>query len=201
MFTWICPKCGGEVPPSEAECPHCASGQNAATAAVKNAHAAAPRRRALPGWAITLLVALGLGIAGGGAFWWVKRSQAPAKPVLTGSQPVALGMARNPHPLAKHVEVTGVRISEDAKKNVNVKLLVVNHSLAEIPAMELSVELHAATATEEGKSLCSFTVKIPSLAPHSTAEVSTTAKTQLRAYEMPDWQFIKVVYDITSPKP
>lgn len=199
MFTWICPKCGGEVPPSEAECPRCAAGQNAAPAVEKNAHPAR-RHKGLPGWAIAALVALGLGLVGGGAFWWVKRSQASAKPVLTGSQPVALGMARNPHPLAKHVEVTGIRISEDAKKNVNVKLLIVNHSLAEIPAMELSIELHAATATEEGKALCSFTVKVPSLAPHSTAEVSTTAKTQLRAYEMPDWQFIKVVYDITSPK-
>ena len=188
------------MPPSEAECPRCAAGQNAAPAAEKNAHAAAPRHKGLPGWALAALVALGLGLIGGGALWWVKRSQAQAKPVLTGSQPVALGMARNPHPLAKHVEVTGIRIFEDAKKNVNVKLLVVNHSLAEIPAMELSVELHAATATEEGKVLCSFTLKIPSLAPHSTAEVGTTAKTQLRAYEMPDWQFIKVVYDITSPK-
>lgn len=201
MFTWICPKCGGEVPPSETDCPRCAAAQNAAPAVEKAAPPAPPRRRGVPAWAITLLVAAGL-IAGGGALIWrVKRSQASAKPEFKTSQPAAPGVARNPHPLAKYVEVTGLRVSEDAKRNVNVKMLVVNHSLAEIPAMELKVELRPATATEEGPPLCSFSAKIPSLTGHSSAEVSTTAKTNLRAYELPDWQFLKADYEIVSPKP
>lgn len=32
MFTWICPVCGAEVPPSEAECPRCAERKRAAAA-------------------------------------------------------------------------------------------------------------------------------------------------------------------------
>lgn len=32
MFTWICPVCGAEVPPSEAECPRCAERRQAASA-------------------------------------------------------------------------------------------------------------------------------------------------------------------------
>src|ERR1700690_3678472 len=28
MFTWICPKCGKEVPPAYSECPNCAALEN-----------------------------------------------------------------------------------------------------------------------------------------------------------------------------
>src|SRR4051794_589474 len=34
MFTWICPKCGSEVPPSENECPNCRA--KAATAVAQD---------------------------------------------------------------------------------------------------------------------------------------------------------------------
>jgi hypothetical protein len=32
MFNWICPQCGREVPPSEAECPACATARAGAPA-------------------------------------------------------------------------------------------------------------------------------------------------------------------------
>ncbi len=39
MFTWICPRCGREVPPSYDECPDCAKGQQPAAASVEAAGA------------------------------------------------------------------------------------------------------------------------------------------------------------------
>ena len=50
MFTWVCPKCGREVPPAYDECPDCAG--KAATEAVPGAvpppHAAAPPQQSQP---------------------------------------------------------------------------------------------------------------------------------------------------------
>ncbi len=37
MFTWICPQCGREVPPSYTECPDCAAKAKGGAAAVSEA--------------------------------------------------------------------------------------------------------------------------------------------------------------------
>lgn len=39
MFSWICPKCGHEVPPAYAECPNCASAEEEAAPAAEEAPA------------------------------------------------------------------------------------------------------------------------------------------------------------------
>jgi len=44
-------------------------------------------------------------------------------------------------------------------------------------------------------------VKVPALGPLETRDVSAAGKTTLRAYEMPDWQFLRADYEILSPKP
>ena len=46
-----------------------------------------------------------------------------------------------------------------------------------------------------------FEAKIPSLGPQETHDVSATANTKLRLYELPDWQFLRADFDITSPEP
>ena len=39
--------------------------------------------------------------------------------------------------------------------------------------------------------------------PHvvTVAEVDLQAATKLRGYELPDWQFLKAEFEITSPQP
>ncbi len=44
MFTWICPVCGAEVPPSESECPRCAERKRAAAPATPEMPAPPPAR-------------------------------------------------------------------------------------------------------------------------------------------------------------
>ncbi len=46
-----------------------------------------------------------------------------------------------------------------------------------------------------------FDAKIPALGPQETQELTATAATKLRVYELPDWQFIRADFDITSPAP
>lgn len=54
MFTWICPVCGAEVPPSESECPRCAERRRAALAQQPPAQpAASPQAGAPPAYTPT----------------------------------------------------------------------------------------------------------------------------------------------------
>jgi hypothetical protein len=46
-----------------------------------------------------------------------------------------------------------------------------------------------------------FEAKIPTLAPLEVKDVTAQANTTLRIYELPDWQFLRADFDITSPAP
>ncbi len=212
MFTWICPKCGGEVLPSQSECPRCAAepkDEAAKPDAVANGGTAQkPATQAMPAhehphsgmptWLVALLSVLALAVVGGLGYKYgavsKKTEAAPPKQEFHG-------VAKGTNPLAKFVEVTGLRVSEDAKKNVVIRMVVVNHSIAEIPDMEINADIRAINAKPGDEALCSLVAKVPSLGPHELREITATAKTKLRAYELPDWQFLKADYEIVSPKP
>jgi hypothetical protein len=139
----------------------------------------------------------------GFAVYWFflpsRRSQAssPVTQLETpGSAPAAVA---KPHPLGKHIELTGFRVTEDAKKNVQVRFLVVNHSAAEIGDLVLEIALHPSTAAPGSEPISSFTAKVPTLSPHEAKDMTVTAKTALRAYELPDWQFLRTEFQIVSP--
>lgn len=222
MFTWICQKCGTEVPPSYSECPNCApkpEGQKepepvpgapppslaAAPPPQEKEKKAKPVQRpgskpALPGWLVALIVAgVITGIGALAYFYFLPavrtRSQAATPATRLESVPATSGS-----PIAKHLELTGIRITEDTRKRVEVRLIVVNHSAAEIPDLELSVDLKPSNASPETKPVASFDMKVPGLGPFEAKEVVTTAKTELRAYEIPDWQFLAVNFRVMSPK-
>ena len=209
MFTWICPKCGREVPPSYKECPNCAA--NATTAAeVPLASAVAntpsptpvyaPPTSATPTPSVSVasshrpqlsptLVAIlaTLGIAG--LLWLLyavvltKKSApmvAESSPAL--SQSATFGSA---NPLAKHLELSGLRLSGEGGR-AKIQFVIVNHSGAELPELRLQVALAAG-----GKNEFEFPFTVPSLGPFESRDFSTTVKTKLKPYEWPDWQVIR----------
>lgn len=104
----------------------------------------------------------------------------------------ASGAAVNP--LAKHIEVTGFRIREDKNQRVTVQMVIVNHSAADIEGLEMMVGLYA-----KGELVVEFPVKVKSLGPYEVAQGTGQAKTRLRAYEFPDWQFLTPKVTITAP--
>jgi hypothetical protein len=65
-------------------------------------------------------------------------------------------------------------------------MLVINHSNADLPPMTMEAEL---LAGERG--LFDFDVKLPAMGPYESREVNTVLKTDLKPYEMPDWQQIR----------
>ncbi|MCS7314771.1 MAG: hypothetical protein NZ554_04820 [Bryobacteraceae bacterium] len=146
-----------------------------------------------------------LGLAG----YWGYRSlrpqgaQAPGaatpKPAVAFESPEAAGA--RPHPLARHIEITGLRLSEDARQRATIQFLVVNHSGADISGLEAEVQLIAVSPKGERQPVGRFSFKAPRLGPYESREFKAPLATQLRVYELPDWQFLRAEFRITSPAP
>jgi hypothetical protein len=105
------------------------------------------------------------------------------------------------HPLAKYVELVGFRLSEAGGGKLKVKFAVVNHSEADIGDLGVRVRLTTNSAKPDDPPIATFDVKVPSLGPEEIQDVSATAPSKLRVYELPDWQFLKAEFEITSPQP
>lgn len=258
MFSWICPKCGADVPPSEDDCPRCAkiyatpvlkekkpdeAPQKESTVPPEpvSAHAPTPHtvspprfapavaqpspppppplapqpqtqpaytipppRQRLPSWLIVVLVFAGLTGAGWVAYTYVlpinrgeQESAAKLEPKL-----VPLDTAKKKqlaHPFARHLEVTGLRITEGANRKLDVRMVVVNHSAAELPDLKLQVELSTVNAKPGAEPISVFTAAVPPLSAFESKDVKAPATTRLRAYEFPDWQFLKADFTVLSP--
>lgn len=105
------------------------------------------------------------------------------------------------HPLAKYLELAGFRIHENKPGELRVKFAVVNHSAADFGQLDLRVTLRTTVAKPEDPPIGEFDVKIASLGPEEIREVTATLATKLRVYELPDWQYLKPEFEITSPAP
>lgn len=208
MFTWICPQCGREVPPSEPECPYCKETAAAPSPAAPPPEKPARKRTRLPAWLLTVLFAAGFAALGLAAYWGYRSVRAPAAPVAQAPKsvtefetPTAPEMGGKPHPLARHIEITGLRLSEDAKQRASVQFLVVNHSGADLSGLAADVRLVAVSGTGDRQVVGTFSFKVPRLGPYESRELKAPLETKLRVYELPDWQFLRAEFQITSPAP
>jgi hypothetical protein len=278
MFTWICPQCGREVPPSYSECPTCAENRQraaqglppvgvAAAAAPPQAppppqpayqppappypvqaptqffqtttaappppqsyppaqgyappqppqapppawpnapqppqpeqpvytlHETAPSH-GFPSWLVAILVAL---LAIGGFFLAYRllggKSEIATGPVKTDSTSAASqGAGANPY--ARYIEVAGIRIIEDEKQQIKATFVVVNHSAADMPSQDLQITLRSSTAKPEDDPVAVVAIKTGPLAANASKDLSVPLKTTLRAYELPDWQFLRAAVDV-----
>ena len=112
--------------------------------------------------------------------------------------PDAAKASTSSHPYAKFVEVVGLRFVEERGKN-HVKFFVVNHSSGELDDMQLAVAITTTGAKPGDPPLTTANVKVPSLGPWEGKEVMAPVDTKMKAYEMPDWQFVRVGnFEITT---
>ena len=226
MFTWICPQCGNEVPPSSTECPQCAERSGAAPAGAEPAappppvqapevakRAAAPpppRAAGLPGWLLALVFAivfLTMGTLGflGYRYFAHKGEPLIPGPLVPGRRPVpaeaATSATLRANVLDKYVEVTGLRLVEDNPKNLQVEFVIVNHSSAPLTDVAGTVTIRPITAKPDGESVGTFNFRLPELRPYEAKDMKAPLQSKLRVYELPDWQFIRADVVITSPQP
>lgn len=105
------------------------------------------------------------------------------------AQPVVAMAENSKNPLAKYLEVAGFRMTERPGGKLTVKMVVINHSQADINELALEVTTPA----------CTLPVKVGALGPDETKDVSADCTTTMRVYELPDWQFIRPTFKITAP--
>ena len=105
------------------------------------------------------------------------------------------------HPLAKYIELAGFRLTEAKPGQLDVKFIAVNHSEAELPELGLNVRMRTTAAKPDDPPVAEFQAKVPALGPLEIRDVDAKVATKLRIYELPDWQFLRAEFDITSPAP
>jgi hypothetical protein len=125
----------------------------------------------------------------------------PARPAKAGAPESTVTAFAGKHPLAKYLELSGYRIAEQGAGKLRVKFVVVNHSEADMGELTLKVRLVTTGAKPEDPPVTEFEAKVPSLGPQEVKDVTATAATKLRIYELPDWQFIRAEVEITAPAP
>ncbi len=94
--------------------------------------------------------------------------------------------------LAKHLEAAGVRILQENRKPL-IRLMLVNHSSIELTQLAGTIQL-----TSDGQSELATIPFNVTLGPWESKDISAPLKTKLRAYELPDWQFIKTKVTVNS---
>lgn len=122
-------------------------------------------------------------------------------PAIPTAPPAVVTAENKTHPLSKFIEVAGFRMSESAPNKLKIDFAVINHSDADISDLGLDVSLQPSSAKPDEPPFATFSVKIPSLAPQELKTVTASAPTKLRIYELPDWQFVRASFKITSPAP
>ncbi len=99
------------------------------------------------------------------------------------------------HPMAKHIEISGYRLSEPKPGTLRVKMNVVNHSRADLGEVPMKVRITAAGAKPEDPPVAEVTFKV-ALGPEESKQVEPTYPSKLRVYELPDWQFLRCTVEI-----
>jgi hypothetical protein len=109
--------------------------------------------------------------------------------------------ATGKHPLAKYIELSGFRLTLGAGNQLKIKFTAINHSDADLEELGVHVRIVTSVAKPGDPPVAEFDAKIPELGPQETHDINATATTTMKAYELPDWQFLRADFDITSPAP
>jgi hypothetical protein len=115
--------------------------------------------------------------------------------------PLGAMLASNKHPLAKYIELAGIRMEEAGSGKLKVTIGVVNHSQADLGDVDFKIKLTTTAAKPEDPPLAEFDGKVTKLGPLEMKDMSVNVPTKLRLYELPDWQFLRAQYEITSAPP
>jgi len=154
------------------------------------------QRKGLPTWLLTVLFAAGFGILVVGIYALVGSNHG-AKPSTTVESPAAKPGAPT-NAWQKFVEVSGVRFTENAKKQPVVKYVLTNHSGMEIEGLAGNVTIWGRTQKSEEEAAGTFTFNT-NLPPYSAKDLESPLTTKLKIYELPDWQNVSTDLQVTAP--
>jgi hypothetical protein len=101
------------------------------------------------------------------------------------------------HPMAKHIEISGYRLSEVKPGTLRIRMNVVNHSRADLGEVPMKVRINAAGAKPEDPPVAEVSFRVQ-LGPEESKQVEPTYASKLRVYELPDWQYLRCTVEIVT---
>ena len=155
---------------------------------------------AFPTWLVSVVVATCLFLGAGSLMQYLTPNHdakaASAAPGSPTSAPVPAPAAAPPmpvvqeHPLARFVEVAGVRVVNGAKGKPQLEYIVINHSGSPITGLDVRIAGRSADAPS-GDPLFSVSGIVPALGPYQSREMHTDLDAGLRAASLPDWRSLR----------
>jgi hypothetical protein len=121
--------------------------------------------------------------------------QAKAAPAI----PPHFTATNTSNPIAKYIELVGLRVRERSAGHLVVQFGVANHSEADIGDVKMTVNLSTTAAKPGDPPLITFPAQVSRLGPSELKDVTVEVPTKLRVYELPDWQFLKANFEIIEP--
>jgi len=104
------------------------------------------------------------------------------------------------NPIAKYIELVGLRVRERSPGHLAVQFGVVNHSEADVGDVKMKINLSTTAAKAGDPPLITFPAQVSRLGPNELKDVTVEVPIKLRVYELPDWQFLKADFEIIEPK-
>ena len=159
----------------------------------------APPHTGLPTWLLAILFAFAFVGLGAGVYWTINYFRGGTQAASTPAARVPRTPAK-PNPFQKYIEVAGIRFVENPQHQLEARFIIINHSDADLADLGGTVNIWGRTAKAEEEAAGSFSFKVPSLLPNESKETVAPLITKLKPYELPDWQNLDSVVQITSPQ-
>lgn len=146
------------------------------------------------GLLVTVLVAVVVvGVLAAAYFLVGKKSDTPASAATGAPATNVPSVSKSNHPLAKYLEIVGLRVKEGERGAMHLNFVVVNHSAADLPELKMKISIKS-----DKKEIYEFPIDVPAIGPFESKDMSVPMKTSLKPYELPDWQFLRSEFEITS---
>jgi hypothetical protein len=154
----------------------------------------------MPTWLMSILCAIGFGVLVFGIYYLIGGSKkATSAAGGAASEASAAAAGGRVSPLARQVELVGLRLSQNKAKKTEVRFLLVNHTGGELPDVSGTATLLARTRKEGEEPVGTFAFRAQSLGAYESKEMSEELKTNLKVYELPDWQNLQTQIQFTQP--
>ena len=141
--------------------------------------------------AILFAVVIGGVVAGVYYFIQGRNSGPAASATKLENVPVAQDASLQSDPAMKYLEVAGIRLIQSDSKKVEMKFVVVNHSAAALSDVNARIRVVARDTQGVESVVGECIVKAGSIEPYASKEFTSPLNTDKKAYELPDWQFLR----------
>jgi hypothetical protein len=113
-------------------------------------------------------------------------------------EPVAPALPAIPdNPLARRIEVTGIRFVTDIpNQRPEIHYLVVNHSSEPLANVTVSVTLRSLEG--DGPMISRFSFLTPRLRPYESKEMASSIERINRPVSLPDWRRVRADVEVTQ---